>query len=298
MAKTESICSRAELLDLGQRCANAKSLRGTIRILDNFIATLPVNGARGSWHQCFTALRRGLKSAQPAFRVFTLKGNTKLPFASFSTLPIVTCPGFGDCANWCYSLTSWRNPGAYCRQLQNTILLAFCPDIVASAFLELQQGIELRLYVDGDFESSDRIRWWFRLLFGRLDLNVYGYSKSWGQFIEYSHEVGIWPENYVLNLSSGSKWDDNESYLEAMLALPITRGWFLAVEIDHTGLPKGFARYDSAEYHKRVREALRAKYGRKSASCGGSCGDCKSSNGKHWCGDKELVDLTIGIGIH
>src|SRR5262249_38268511 len=47
----------------------------------------------------------------PALPVFS-KGNAKLPFWAFSALPIVTCPGAGECARWCYSLTSWRTPGA------------------------------------------------------------------------------------------------------------------------------------------------------------------------------------------
>lgn len=295
IGKPDSICTRAELLDLAQRCVSAKSMRGAIRVVDNFIATLPQNHTRGSWFQCFTAVRRGLKQGVPSYRVFTF-GNTKLPFASFSTLPVITCPGLGDCLTYCYSLTSWRNPGAYCRQLQNTLLLRFAPDIVESAFLALPNDIELRLYVDGDFESSERIAFWFRLLFGRLDINAYGYSKSWAQFIEYSHNVGIWPENYALNLSSGSVHDNKPDWIAAMQALPITRGYFLSVKIDDTDLPRGFARYESAEYHKRVREALRAEHGKRTVSCGGLCGSC--GNGKHWCGDMQLQGLTIGIGIH
>lgn len=72
--------------------------------------------------RAFLALGKGKIAPKwrTPFKVFKLKGNTKLPFATFSTLPIVTCPGAGECADWCYSFTAWRYPAAFARQLQNT----------------------------------------------------------------------------------------------------------------------------------------------------------------------------------
>ena len=52
-----------------------------------------------------------------------IKGNGKLPFLSFSTLPAVTCPGAGDCLVYCYSYKAWRQPAAFFRQVQNTLLM-------------------------------------------------------------------------------------------------------------------------------------------------------------------------------
>ena len=68
---------------------------------------------------------------KPPFTIFA-KGNQKLPFWTFSTLPGVTCPGAGDCLvnpedkskrGWCYSFSAWRYVTAYFRQLQNTLLI-------------------------------------------------------------------------------------------------------------------------------------------------------------------------------
>jgi hypothetical protein len=135
------------------------------------------------------------------------------------------------------------------------------------------------------------------LLEQRVDINAYGYSKSWAQLLEHNLNVGIWPTNYTLNLSSGSKWEGNQAYFEAVSRLPITRGQFVAVPIASEGIPSGSKRYNSAEYHARVRNALREQYGKRVVSCGGLCGDC--GNGKHWCGDRnKLDDVVIGIGIH
>ena len=47
-------------------------------------------------------------SASAPCAIFKLDGNSKLPFAAFSSLPGVTCPGAGDCLKWCYSFRSWR----------------------------------------------------------------------------------------------------------------------------------------------------------------------------------------------
>jgi hypothetical protein len=264
---------------------------------------LPNDGKRGTWYASFELLVSGLRASTrendyrlAGYRVFVTEGNQKLPFASFSALPIVTCPGAGACATWCYSLTAWRNPGAFCRQLQNTLLLRFADHVVASAFKALPESIDVRLYVDGDFESVERVAFWMALCEARNDLVVYGYSKSWAQLLEFERNDGVWPKNYTLNLSSGSKYEQLPNWKEAMLGLPITRGEFVAVKIDDANLPRGFKRYDSDEYHQRVREALRAEYGKRTVSCGGQCGSCGAK--QHWCGDQNLKNVVIGIGIH
>lgn len=289
--------SRPELLDLATRCYHAKSMRGAIRILANFRATLPRIRKNGSWWREFGLVISALKHGQTRYHVFMADGNGKLPFVVFSTVPIVTCPGKAECAVWCYSLRSWQYPGAYLRQLQNTLLLRFCPDSVADAFRAIDQGRTVRLYVDGDFESTERVAFWMHLIRARPDLPVYGYSKSWTNMLAYATAGGIWPDNYALNLSTGGAFDSLPAWHGAMSELPITRGDFVSVPIDGTGLPRGKARYDSPIYHARVREALREKYGKRVASCPGNCGNC-GNDGQHWCGDRKLHGLTIGIGIH
>lgn len=79
--------------------------------------------------------------------IVAAKGNQKLPFASYSTLPMSTCPGAGSCAvelkreydneaaekakdesrsrlvkdGYCYSFTAWRYPASFSRQFRNCL---------------------------------------------------------------------------------------------------------------------------------------------------------------------------------
>ena len=247
------------------------------------------------WVVAMEAIDSG-ESAVAPHPIFA-KGNSKLPFAAFSALPKHTCPGAGDCLKWCYSFRAWRYPSAFFRQLSNTLLMRFRRDIVTDAFNALD-NMEVRLYVDGDFASTNEVQYWIGLIAAKPTLTVYGYSKSWAQLLEYGLNGGSWPTNYTLNVSSGSKWENNAQYARAIASLPITRGEFVAVPIDGDGIPKGAKRYDSPLYHARVREAMRVKYGKRVVSCPGKCGECGVA-GKQWCGDKDKMNLvTIGIGIH
>lgn len=278
------------------RIMACNTLDDVIAVLERFTKRLTQRKKRGTWGYNAQKLLDALRVDRVAFSIF-VKGNGKLPFYAFSTLPKYSCPGAGDCLNWCYSFRAWRYPAAFARQLQNTILLQYREETISNAFLSLPKDIELRLYVDGDYESSERVAYWQALLQQRSDVNAYGYSKSWTQLIEHNINSGKWANNYTLNLSSGSKWANNKRYFDAVSALPITRGQFVAVPIDSDGIPNGSKRYQSAEYHSRVRNALREKFGKRVVSCGGLCGDC--GNAKHWCGDRnKLDDVVIGIGIH
>lgn len=67
--------------------------------------------------------------------IISAKGNSKLPFASYSTLPMASCPGAGSCRvevveqpgrglvadGYCYSFTAWRYPSAFARQWRNAL---------------------------------------------------------------------------------------------------------------------------------------------------------------------------------
>ena len=297
------------LHNLARVVCKAKTLDAAIRTLEGFNATIAHQynvkaglgwtvrtKKRGTWKHYVEKLIAALKARKTAFKVFKLDGNTKLPFAAFSTLPQYTCPGAGDCLNWCYSFTAWRYPAAFLRQLQNTLYLFHCPELIEREFLKLKQGITVRLYVDGDFDSTKRVEFWMSLIAKRADLDVYGYSKSWQEILEYA-SYNTFPGNYTMNISSGSKHADNAEMVDSIGKLSISRGHFVGVKIDTTGLPKGFKRYQSKEYHNRVREAMRGQYGKATVSCPGECGSC--GNGKHWCGDNQkLHGITIGIGIH
>jgi hypothetical protein len=256
---------------------------------------------KGAWRQNLAKLAKGLRQIDSGgfrapYTVFA-KGNSKLPFWSFSTLPQYTCPGAGACLKFCYSFTSWRYPAAFCRQLQNTLLIRFAKRILNAEFNRLKPDTTLRLYVDGDIDSIQTLGFWFRLLTSRPDISAYGYSKSWEVFQLWADQGLSWPANYRLNLSSGSKYD-HDSILKSQLAnLPITRGEFVAVS-DIGPQIKGFARFDDPKYHSAVREKARADYGTpKVFSCPGKCGECLP-NGAHACGSDRMRGVLIAIGEH
>jgi hypothetical protein len=206
------------------------------------------------------------------------KGNMKLPFYSFSTLPIVTCMGSGDCENWCYSLKAWRYPSSFFRQAQNTILMSNF-DRIRAEVLKLDAKVkvktEFRLYVDGDFNTSKDLVNWMELLKQCKQLNAYGYSKSFPLFLDL-HDSGYeFPGNYTLNLSNGGKYD---FLTDAMKPLPITRGRFYAVKV-----PKG--------------KKLRDMFEHKVFQCPIKCGSCTRIG--HACGSQEYFqDKDIVIAMH
>jgi hypothetical protein len=84
----------------------------------------------------FTTLKLVRVMGLPAERTWGIlaeKGNQKLPFAAYSTLPMATCPGAGGCSvtatttakprldGYCYSVKAWRYPDAWARQFRNTL---------------------------------------------------------------------------------------------------------------------------------------------------------------------------------
>lgn len=274
----------------------AKSIRGSAR-------------KRGTWKFFLLRFARMIDAGILPHEIFAMDGNVKLPFVAFSTLPIVTCPGAGACAGidaagaapdlsaaFCYSLRAWRYPAAFLRQALNTLLLRFNRRAIIDAFRALPEGITLRLYVDGDFDSESTALFWFNLLRQRPDVDCYGYSKSWSILEKLAPHA---PANYRLNLSSGGI-DDSPEYRDRMRALPMTRGDFIALPIDGD-FPRGFARYASPEYHRAVRAAAAAAGLGKVFSCPGICGDCTGAG--HACGARrddgsDLVQITIVNGIH
>lgn len=278
---------------------------------------------------------------KPPYTIWA-KGNKKLPFWAFSTLPGVTCPGAGDCLSrrddpnargWCYSFKAWRNVVPYFRQLQNTILIRM-PDkswIEAEARKKFKPGQVVRLYVDGDFDSLDTLRYWMHFVVRFPQNSFYGYSKSWGFFKTWHQENGgKWPENYLLNLSSGTSLertlppDRFKAYVRSMYELkhpetgrPVVRGTFRALGV-LSEYPKPKAREVIAgrrsdkrggtlpawnAHRKDVLQTAKAAgiSGDTAGSgvfvCPGLCAQCLPG-GRHACGDRKFEKITIVIGIH
>jgi hypothetical protein len=234
-------------------------------------------------------------STPPPFAIFA-RGNSKLPFSAFSALPFLTCPGKGDCEEDCYSAKAWRFPTALFRQLQNTLMLQTAQGraTIAAAFTRLPIG-PVRLYVDGDFPDVATVRFWMALISTRPELPVYGYSKSWLELIGAQLSGITWPENYALNLSSGSTHGPE---IRALMAqLPITRGEFLAVQVDRVHIAsrayQGPTRPGWSEYRRAATKAAPPR----AFVCRGKCGSCLPS-GEHACGAASMRGIPIVIGIH
>jgi hypothetical protein len=243
-----------------------------------------------AWQDSIMKFVSVLLHESPVYSVF-VKGNSKLPFYSFSALPGVTCPGAGECLEFCYSFRSWRYPAAFFRQCQNTYLLRTESGKrnIALAMADLKKGSSVRLYVDGDFDSVRNVSYWMHTIRENPSLNVYGYSKSFTGLLTYS-KMAKFPDNYTLNISSGHNADNLT--LQAVKSLPIVRGEFVAVSIGNKVKAKDYGT-------KRVNDAIRAKFAEsvKVFPCPGKCGTCTSVG--HACGNQTLFKgKIIAIAVH
>ena len=103
------------------------------------------------------------------------------------------------------------------------------------------------------------------------------------------------PRNYTLNMSSGSRYENDTELRRIVESLPFTRGVFGAVQLENEY--KDNSRYHDKKYHKEVREIGRAEYGNRVFSCPGDCGDCLPS-GKPACASDRMQGVPVLIGIH
>lgn len=243
------------------------------------------------WQTNLNKLADVFASHAPKFSIFALGGNSKLPFVSFSTLPGVTCPGAGDCINFCYSYRAWRYPAAFARMVQNAYLLRFAPNVIADAFSLIAanrpNGFDFRLYVDGDFSGGGDVAFWMDLLHATPNARAYGYSKSFAALLGYN-VIGTWPTNYQLNISGGH--NASQTMVNYVKGLPITRGEFVAVSI---------GKKVKSNDHGTVatNAALRAAFpDTKIFPCPGTCGTCTGKG--HACGMPSLKGITIAIAMH
>ena len=293
-SQNEAAVSRLQAMAIAQFATQCESLEAFSHRLLAESARLRAAGFpahRGSWRYYLERQAAVYLSGQIPGEAFKAGGNRKLPFFAWSTLPIVTCPGAGDCVNWCYSLKAWRYPAAFLRQAANTLRLRFAKRSIIEAVQSLPPDTTVRLYVDGDFDSESTAIFWANLMRQRLDVAWYGYSKS----LHILAAVGeLFPPNYALNLSSGSMFPRESAEYRAVSAMPFTRGDFLAIPIEGKH-PRGFARYRSAEYHREVRKAANAAGLSGAFSCPGDCGPC--GHGRHMCGRVEFHNPIV-IGIH
>jgi hypothetical protein len=232
----------------------------------------------------------------PQWPIFGMDGNGKLPFITFSAIPGIPCVGAGPCLIFCYSFKSWRYPDAFFRQLQNLYLLK--TDIgrttIAAAFNALPGGRDLRLYVDGDFDSLQTMGFWFGLLNTRPDVPTYGYSKSWELLLLWDKLGRKFPANYWLNASSGSRYGSD--MLAKIAELSCYRGTFDALPVEHKMPVKAEKPQAWQEWAKALRNTAKNMGYGKVFVCPGKCGSCIPSG--HACGSPKFKNIPIVIGIH
>lgn len=243
------------------------------------------------WQSNFAKLADSIASHSPKFSIFAISGNSKLPFVSFSSLPGVTCPGAGDCIEYCYSFRAWRYPAAFARMAQNAYFMRFAPEAIAQAFHAIAKkrldGFDFRLYVDGDFSSGADVAFWMELLKQCPLARAYGYSKSFAALLGYG-AIAQWPDNYQLNISGGH--NAAPAMVEYVKQLPIARGEFIAVSI---GRKVKSSDHGKAETNAAIRAAMS---GEKVFPCPGSCGNCTGKG--HACGMQSLKGIKIAIAMH
>ena len=173
------------------------------------------------------------------------------------------------------------------------------PEVIEKAFLSLKTGRTVRLFVDGDFKDVKTLKMFMELCKARPDLKVYGYSKSWLEFVKLDSTGYQWPSNYLTNASSGSR-HERTGLANAFLSLPVVRGDFLAVKVDKAHINKRAyqdkTKAGSKEYRRDVLAKLR-QIQTKAFACPGNCGNCLPQ-GRHACGSKDFAGVAIGIGIH
>ena len=246
------------------------------------------------WQRAHDKFTTFMRTGVPQWAIF-VEGNSKLKFWQFSTLPQISCPGAGDCLKWCYSFKAWRFADAYFRQLQNTILVLRKSKYIRQAFMALPADVTVRLYVDGDIDSIETLEFWFGLMSDRIDLQCYGYSKSWAIFLAYSKTRKAWPKNYMLHLSAGSLYPGHVR--AQMEALPIVRGEFVAVKAPFKMPNRRDTPAIWAQWARAIKESARKLGYAKSFVCPGKCYDCLPNDG-HACGSWKFKNIPVVIGIH
>jgi hypothetical protein len=131
----------------------------------------------------------------------------------------------------------------------------------------------------------------------RPELKVYGYSKSWSEFIALHLQRYEFPSNYMLNLSGGSKWDSMPAMRSIMESLPVTRGTFAAYQVARHHMKSKAYQSKRNEGHAAYAADVRKAAGKRVFVCAGRCGDCLP-DGTHACGSDRFRGIEIAIGIH
>ena len=291
------------------------NLKEAHRLASHFMRKLGRTEVKGTFGNVLKRIQAALESEPVLWAEFHktcvgLKGNVKLPFAVYAEFPVVTCPGAGGyssryvlpagsmghavasradetgCVQWCYSLKTAGKPSVFFSRCMTTLGATVNPYKAAEIVLEKVSQSKariLRLFVDGDIRSEEHLDAWMSAIRNHPEVSVYGYSKSWHLFDNYG---GVWPKNYRVNLSSGSRFEHDNALKERLLSLPVVRGRFVAVDpweqawlyrSVKDGLPRHDAETALAQWRKECglleieASLMKQKHGEQSAQAKEAC---------------------------
>lgn len=250
------------------------------QLLSNLQRRIPK--LKGQWKTAAKKYLLFLRTKEAQFSVITF-GNMKHRFHNFSHLPVVTCPGMGECRNYCVSLKGLRRPIVAFSWLQNTTLIesTFGRKIIAEQFLQLPQGATFRVNNDEDFRTTGILKFWMRLFNKRPDITVFCYTKSLKIHLDFFKKGNVFPDNYVVNVSTGGKYPALED--EAVKILPCVRGKYIGVDN-----LKGRTRQDYANAIKKATNP-------RTFPCPGNCWKCTGSGPV--CANKDRK-FDVAIRLH
>ena len=151
--------------------------------------------------------------------MFLSDGNSKYKDSKLKTLTwgipalksatgVVTCPGAGECAKFCYAQQG-RMRMSNCQKAQEKRLaLSQSPDFVDTIVRELQgrKWDRVRVHDTGDFYNAAYLGKWFRIMDAFPDKQFFAYTKMVPLLKKAEGGGGI-PGNFHVVYSLGGKWD-------------------------------------------------------------------------------------------
>jgi len=97
------------------------------------------------------ALSEAIKNIESCLQIHISMGNSKMPIPSFSVLPLITCAGCADCANYCYAAKARFNfPDNIKSLAENTALMMYKPEEVEK---------QVNSFLDGQLVIYKYFRW-------------------------------------------------------------------------------------------------------------------------------------------
>lgn len=122
-----------------------------------------------------------------AHEVIVRNGNSKLGkgIGKVSLPAVITCPGRGDCEQFCYAAKLMMRFPAYNQSIEThrQILEGNPEGYKVTVIADIQKaGYEVvRVHESGDFYSLEQINLWHQIAVALPEVTFYAYTRSWTQ---------------------------------------------------------------------------------------------------------------------